>query len=154
MGLVVLATSLSPFHPKISDTVPTAMVTSIKRVRNSSSAKTSDVAVIAKEISSYINYLDIVQAEYFRNLGIRIYDEKVRSYFDTATVKATLEYKAPARVEDVLDWYTRVSKIGSKSLTMETEMYREGDTPGDCDCIACMWRSGTPQYTPDVVERI
>ena len=74
----------------------------------------------------YVTYLEVAQVEYFRNLGILIYDEKQRTSFDTATVKATLEFKAPARLDEMIEVYTRVSGIGSSSFTMETEIYREG----------------------------
>ena len=73
----------------------------------------------------YVTYLEVAQVEYFRNLGILIYDEKQRTSFDTATVKATLEFKAPAKLDEVIEVYTRVSRIGSSSFTMETEIYRE-----------------------------
>lgn len=74
---------------------------------------------------AYINYLEVALSEYFRNLGIRLYGEESRKYFDTATVKVTLEFIAPAKVDEKLDLYTRVSRVGNKSMTVETEMYRE-----------------------------
>ena len=74
---------------------------------------------------SYLTYLEVAQAEYYRNLGFSIYQVAERGYFDTATVKVLLEYKAPARVEELLDIYTRVSRIGATSITMEVEIYRE-----------------------------
>ena len=73
----------------------------------------------------YFDYIEVAQAEYFRNLGIALYDGESRRRFDTATVKATLEFKSPARIDDLLDVYTRVSRIGSASFTMESELYRE-----------------------------
>ena len=73
----------------------------------------------------YVTYLEVAQVEYFRDLGMLIYDEKQRTSFDTATVKATLEFKAPAKLDEVINVYTRVSSIGSSSFTMETEIYRE-----------------------------
>lgn len=75
---------------------------------------------------SYMEYLEVAQSEYYRNLGVRIYDGRQRTYFDTATVKVTLEYKAPLRVDDMLDIYSRVARIGSTSMVQETEIYREG----------------------------
>ncbi len=75
---------------------------------------------------AYINYLEVALSEYFRNLGIRLYGEEVRKYFDTATVKVTLDFIAPAKVDERLELYTRVSTVGNKSMTVETEMYREG----------------------------
>jgi acyl-CoA thioester hydrolase len=72
---------------------------------------------------AYLGYLEIAQAEYFRNLGFSIYKIAQRGYFDSAVVKATLEFKAPARIDDLLQLHTRVSHIGNTSLTLEVEIY-------------------------------
>jgi acyl-CoA thioester hydrolase len=72
---------------------------------------------------AYMGYLEIAQAEYFRNLGFSIYKIAQRGYFDSAVVKAMLEFKAPARIEDVLELHTRVSRIGNTSLTLDVEIY-------------------------------
>ena len=74
---------------------------------------------------SYMVYLDVAQADYFRNMGISIYGAAQRAVFDTVSVKATLEFKAPALVDEILDIYVRVSKIGSTSIIMDMELYRE-----------------------------
>lgn len=81
--------------------------------------------------AQYMNYIEVAQAEYFRNLGIRHYSEEIRRRFDLATVKATLEYTAPTRIDDLLDIYTRVSRLGGSSVTFVTEMYLPGQ---DCPC--------------------
>lgn len=73
--------------------------------------------------TQYMNFIEVAQAEYFRNLGMRIYDANSRRYFDLATVKATLEYMAPARVDDMLEIYIGVARIGNSSLTLNAEMY-------------------------------
>jgi len=73
-----------------------------------------------------MNYIEVAQAEYFRNLGMRHYSEEIRRRFDLATVKATLEFIAPTRVDDLLDIYTRVSRLGNSSITFVTEMYLPG----------------------------
>lgn len=73
--------------------------------------------------AQYMNFIEVAQAEYFRNLGMRIYDADSRRYFDLATVKATLEYMAPARVDDMLEIYLGVARIGISSLTLKAEMY-------------------------------
>ena len=73
---------------------------------------------------AYMGYLEIAQAEYFRNLGFSIYKVAERGYFDSAVVKTTLEFKAPARVDDLLELHTRVSRIGNTSLILDVEIYR------------------------------
>ena len=75
---------------------------------------------------AYLGYLEVGQAEYFRNLGFSIYKIAQRGYFDSAVVKATLEFKAPARVDDLLDLYVRVSRIGNTSLALQVAIYPQG----------------------------
>lgn len=75
---------------------------------------------------AYQDYLEMAQAEYYRNFGISFYHPDSRKRFDTATVKITLEYIAPARVDDLLDVFCRVKSIGTTSLTSRYEMYRSG----------------------------
>ena len=80
--------------------------------------------------AQYLNYIEVAQAEYFRNIGMRLYSEDLRSRFDLATVKATLEYMAPVRVDDLLQIYYGTSRIGNSSITFRSEMYlSDADTP-------------------------
>jgi acyl-CoA thioester hydrolase len=72
---------------------------------------------------SYMGFLEVGQAEYFRNLGFSIYRIAQRGYFDSAVVRTVLEFKAPARVDDILDLYVRVSHIGNTSLYLDVEIY-------------------------------
>ena len=73
---------------------------------------------------AYLGYLELAQAEYWRNLGIGIYHMPQSGYFDFAVVKTTMEFKAPARVDEIVEAYVRVSRIGNTSLVMEMELYR------------------------------
>ena len=73
---------------------------------------------------AYLGYLELSTAEYWRNLGIGIYHLPRSGYFDFAVVKTTLEFKAPARVDEIVEAYVRVSRIGNTSLDMEMELYR------------------------------
>ena len=72
---------------------------------------------------AYFEYLEVAQSEYFRNLGFAIYDPDGRRHFDTATVKATLEYISPARVDDLLNIYWKVERIGNSSITTRCRIY-------------------------------
>ena len=70
-----------------------------------------------------MDYLEVAWSEYFRNLGVSIYRVAQKGYFDTAVVKTVAEYKAPARLDDMLELYTRVVKIGNSSIALELEIY-------------------------------
>ena len=73
----------------------------------------------------YLGYLEIGQAEYYRNLGFAIYIIPQSGYFDFAVVKSTQEFKAPAKVDEIIELYVRVSHIGTSSLVLHLEIYRE-----------------------------
>ena len=75
---------------------------------------------------SFMNYLEVAQAEYYRNLGFSIYKVPETGYFDTAVVKVEMEFKAPARVDDMLDVWVRVARIGNTSLTSDFRICPEG----------------------------
>ena len=75
---------------------------------------------------AYMGYLEIGQAEYYRNLGFAIYIIPKSGYFDFAVVKSTLVFKAAARVDEIVDLLVRISDIGNNSLTLNMEIYPEG----------------------------
>ena len=79
---------------------------------------------------SYLGWLEVAQAEYFRNLGFSIYRIAAAGYFDSAVVKATLEYRAPVRVDEMLDLRARVTRIGNTSLTLQVGIFRPDDANG------------------------
>ena len=108
--------------------------------------------------AQYMNYIEVAQAEYFRNMGMPHYSEKVRERFDLATVLATLEYRAPVRVDDLLDIYTRVSKIGNSSVTFKTEMYLP-DSDAPCNRAEVIYANfdadtGIPRRVPDDIREL
>ncbi len=102
---------------------------------------------------AYFSYLEVAMAAYYRNLGIALYDPEGRRYFDTATVKATLEYISPALVDDILDAYWRVERIGNSSITTRAEFYnsRSGDLVLKAEVIHVDYDSdaGTSRPVPD-----
>lgn len=59
-------------------------------------------------------------------MGINLYNNTSRKYFDTALVKATIEFKKSAKVEDILHIFSRITKIGKTSITQEIEIYNAG----------------------------
>ena len=108
--------------------------------------------------AQYMNFIEVAQAEYFRNLGIRLYDSDSRRCFDLATVKATLEYMAPARVDDMLEIYIGVARIGNSSLTLKTEMYlADGAQPihrAEAVYVNYDTELGKARAVPDDVRRL
>jgi acyl-CoA thioester hydrolase len=58
-------------------------------------------------------------------LGFGIYRIAQIGYFDFAVVKTTLEYKSPARIDEMIEVFVRVSNIGNTSMTLGMEIYHE-----------------------------
>mgnify|MGYP001220551936 CR=1 FL=1 len=74
--------------------------------------------------AAYLTWSDVAQVEYFRNLGLPIYQMASLNLFDTVTAKVTIEYKIPAKLDDQIDIYVRIVSIGTSSIKMEFELCR------------------------------
>ena len=75
---------------------------------------------------NYLTYYDVAWTEYFRELGLE-YDAMIESGLDTVLARTTIEFKSPARFDEILEVYTRVSRIGNSSIDFDFEIYRRGD---------------------------
>lgn len=69
----------------------------------------------------YGEYVDVATVEFFRAMGFGL--ETV----DYHLVKQTLEWKSPARLDDVLELSMSVSHLGTTSFTIVTDVRRAGD---------------------------
>ena len=105
---------------------------------------------------AYMDYLEAAQAAYYRNLGFSLYKLAQIGYFDTATVKVTLEYKAPARVEDLLDVYYRVASIDNTSIAADLEIYSHDQllTTGQAVYVGYDASSGETRPVPQDIRRL
>jgi len=106
--------------------------------------KECDVQGIAY-YGSYIDFMDVAQAEYFRDLGILTHQPDNREIFDLAAVKVTLEYKSPAKIDDLIDVFFKVEKIGNSSLDKRSEIYRSGT-----DELLCIGQSISVNFDSDL----
>ena len=107
---------------------------------------------------AYMDYLEVGQAEYFRNLGFSLYQVRQTGYFDTAVVKTILEFKAPARVDEVLDLYVRVGDFGNTSFHLDMEIYQQTSdtllTVAQGVYVSYDAESGTTRRVPDEVREL
>ena len=67
---------------------------------------------------NYLTYLEVGRVDYLLNLGLTEGNRPIRD-FDNVVVAAHLDYKAPARLHDVLRIDVRVAKIGRASIRFE-----------------------------------
>ena len=75
---------------------------------------------------SYLDYIEVGEAEYFRNLGIYTLQEEPRKKFDLAAVKLTLEFKSSAKVDELIALHMKIANMGRSSMVESTERYRSG----------------------------
>jgi acyl-CoA thioester hydrolase len=76
--------------------------------------------------SRYSEYADIASVEFMRAALPRPTDWSDGT-FEIQTVRQVIEWKSPARIDDILEISAWVSRIGTTSFTLVTEMRRAGE---------------------------
>jgi YbgC/YbaW family acyl-CoA thioester hydrolase len=72
----------------------------------------------------YLPYFDLARVEYHRHLGLVYRGPREREFVMRA---CTIDYTAPARFDDLVETFIRVSRIGRTSVTYECASYRVED---------------------------
>ncbi len=72
----------------------------------------------------YMPYFDLARVEYHRHLGMLRPGPHAREFVMRA---CTIEFLAPARFDDLLEVFVRVSRIGTTSITYEFAAFRADD---------------------------
>lgn len=67
----------------------------------------------------YADYADLASTEFLR-AALGGYQELLANGFENQIVKLLIEWKAPARFDDVLDLNVSVGRIGNSSFTLHT----------------------------------
>jgi acyl-CoA thioester hydrolase len=77
----------------------------------------------------YLMYADVCCTEYFRAAGMAQWGGEMQGHpetLDPYVVRATLDYVASARFDDLLTLRGRVSRLGQSSYTFECRIECEG----------------------------
>jgi acyl-CoA thioester hydrolase len=75
--------------------------------------------------SRYAEYVDVAMNEYLRALGVL--DQFTRGHLDFQLVRQTVEWRAPARFDQVLELSMRTTAVGTTSFTVAVEFRVAGD---------------------------
>lgn len=75
----------------------------------------------------YLTYIDIAISEYFEE-ALKLQHVFADGSFDFVLAKSTLEYRQPARLNDILEIWCRNKKIGHTSFINEFVITRSGET--------------------------
>lgn len=74
----------------------------------------------------YLIYLDVAISDYWRAVGLPYPEAMRHQQGDIFVRRNTLEYHAPARLDDVLDIGVRCERVGQSSLTMVWAVWTQG----------------------------
>ena len=74
----------------------------------------------------YADFVDIAVNEYIRTL-FGDYQHLLDQDLDIQVVSLTVNWKAPAKFDDVLETRIRAGRIGNTSFTLHLEFFRYGD---------------------------
>ncbi|MEH7385018.1 thioesterase family protein [Bacillus sp. JJ1521] len=106
----------------------------------------------------YLTYLDIGFTEYLREiLGPDWLKNPHSSQFEPVLVKSTIEYKKPALLDDLINVYVRVKKLGNSSLTLTNIITRDDDVLLEAETIQVNYNNVTKTSAPipfDIKNRI
>ena len=73
--------------------------------------------------SHYLTFLDVSIFEFFNAIGFNQEKYIKATNNEFHTVKAIVEYKAPATLGDTVEVFTRIKNIGNSSITFQQEVY-------------------------------
>jgi acyl-CoA thioester hydrolase len=76
--------------------------------------------------SRYLEYVDVGLTEFLRERCIDLVATARSGHFDMVLAKATLEYRSPAYLDQLLDVHTWLERVGTKSLTIGCGIYPSG----------------------------
>ena len=83
----------------------------------------------------YLMYFDTAISDYWRALAMP-YEESMRALEgDLYVKKATIEFHASARMDDVLDVAMRCRRIGNSSIVFDGALFRGGEKLVDCELV-------------------
>ena len=88
-------------------------------------AETDQMGVVYH--SNYLNFLELGRVEWLRSLGYS-YAELEKKGVLLPVVHADLNYRFPARYDELIRVETQVSSIGKSSIEFSSQLYNENDT--------------------------
>lgn len=74
----------------------------------------------------YLEIVDVAMTEYIRSLGYS-YDAFIEAGADPSVVRAELDFKRPARFDDVLDVFVECLEVGRSSFRLRTMITRASE---------------------------
>lgn len=108
--------------------------------------------------SHYLTFLDVSIFEFFDAIGFNQEEYIKETNNEFHTVRAVVEYKAPATLGDTIEVLTRIKKIGNSSITFQQEIYlHESDkllATGEIVWVNTNQDAMVPTTVPDYLRQL
>ena len=108
--------------------------------------------------SHYLTFLDVSIFEFFDAIGFNQEEYIKETNNEFHTVRAVVEYKAPATLGDTIEVLTRIKKIGNSSITFQQEIYlHESDkllATGEIVWVNTNQEEMVPTNVPDYLRQL
>jgi len=76
--------------------------------------------------SRYLEFVDVAMTEFIKALGYP-YDDFIAAGADPSVVRAEVDFRRPARFDDVLDLAVECTHVGTSSFRLRTTITRDDD---------------------------
>ncbi|WP_294823653.1 thioesterase family protein [uncultured Flavobacterium sp.] len=118
-------------------------------------AETDQMGVVYH--GNYAQYFEMGRVEWLRNLGVS-YADMEKGGIMLPVVSLTMNYKKPARYDDLLRVRTIMKKLTSVKIEFEYEIYNQDDellTTGSSILVFVNMATGRPVLPPDyIIEKV
>ncbi len=102
----------------------------------------------------YLDYFDNALYEYLRSLGFETGEIDGTHGFDTSVVRMEIDYRAPARFDDMLRIGVRVTRMGNSSLDVSHQVHNERGIVCEAKLVLVNFdaKSGKARPIPDGIR--
>jgi acyl-CoA thioester hydrolase len=105
--------------------------------------------------ANYLKFAERGRSEMLRSIGFghrRLGSEDGVGF---AVRRCSVDYLAPARLEDALTVDTMLGQVGAATLTVHQQIRRDGELLVDIDLlVACIGRDGRPRRLPSALRAV
>ena len=77
--------------------------------------------------ANYLAYFDHTVTELWRASSLGSWESMVRRGVDVVVGEANVRFRSPARFDDLIAIHAQIPRFGTTSLTLELEIYRDGE---------------------------
>ncbi len=103
--------------------------------------------------ANYLKFAERARTEFLRHFGIKQSDLLEKEQIAFAVRRAEADYRKPAKLDDLIEVQTRLTKLGGASLEMEQSLVRDKETLVQVKVrVACIHLEGRPVPIPSEIR--